>query len=333
MKFSRTSWQPLAAAILAIAPLTATVSAQTTATTTPVGFITVSVPAGTANSPSNKAVAIPLYNAPAFIGAVSSIDNSTSFTMSGATWTAGQFTTTAHVVRIRSGTQTGRLYTITGNTANQLTVDTRGGSLAGVLSVNDSCEVIPANTLGTVFGTTTPIVQTGASALDADNVFIWNGTTFDTYFHDGTNWRKAGSLLSQNNTVIYPDEGVFVARRATSPLTLTFMGTVPSGTEKTELETGSTFIGNRFPIDVQLGAIGFQSTTGWVAGADASTADKVFVWNGTTWDTYYYNGTNWRKAGNLNNQDTTLITAGTSLFITRSGANPAVLSQALPYTP
>jgi uncharacterized protein (TIGR02597 family) len=310
--------------------------AQTTATTTPVGFITVTVPAAVdASTPSNKAISIPLYNPADFVSAVASVDSASAFTMTGATWTANQFATTPHFVRIKTGAQVGKFFLIVSNTTNQLTVDTRGAALGTVLAVNDTCEIVPANTLGSIFGTTTPMVKTGATVNLADKVFIWNGSAWDTYYHNGANWRKSGSLANQNNVVIYPDEGLFVARvDTTAPLALTFLGTVPSTAEQSDLAgAGSTFVGNRFPVDLQLVSLGLHLTPNWVSGATVDVADKVFVWNGAAWDSYYYNGTNWRKSGNLANQNTAVIPAGTSLFITRASASAATLTQPLPYTP
>lgn len=334
MKPSRLGVQHIAAALLTFAPLGAPLLAQTTATTTPVGFITVTVPAAANGTPSNKALSIPLYNPAAFTAAVTSVDSADSFTLTGANWTANQFTTAPHFVRIKTGANVGRFFLITSHTTSQLTVDNRGANLQTILAANDSCEIVPGNTLGSVFGISIPIVQSGATANVADNVFLWNGSTWDPYFHNGTSWRKAGNLSDQNNVVIYPDEGIFITRRAASPLELTFLGTVPSTTERTELAgSGSTFMANRFPVDIQLGNIGLHQSANWTAGATANVADNVSAWNGTTWETYFYNGTNWRKAGNLANQDTTVIPAGTAVFVKRAAASASTLTQNLPYTP
>lgn len=335
MKPSRIGVQHLAAALLTFAPLGPSLFAQTTATTTPVGFITVTVPAAVdAMKPSSKAISIPLYNPAAFSSAIASVDSANSFTLTGATWATNQFTSTPHFVRVKSGAQVGRFFLISSHTTNRLTVDTRGENLTTLLAANDSCEIVPANTLGSIFGTTSPIVQTGATADEADRVFLWNGTDWDTYFHNGTAWRRADSPDNQNGVVIYPDEGIFISRRAASPLNLTFLGTVPTTTEKTELAgAGSTFAANRFPVDVQLTNLGLHLIPGWVTGNTSNGTDNVQVWNGTFWDTYYYNGTNWKKAGNLKPQDTTVIPAGTAILVKRTSSAPTILTQNVPYTP
>ena len=345
MKASSRSIRPLAT-VLACTLLASALHAQTTATTTPVGFITVTIPAAAnVSTPSNTSLSVPLYNTAAYVSSVATLDSATQFTMTGAAWTAGAFADPAapYLVRIKGqptlnvGANVGRTFLITANTTNQLTVSLPNGvaNINTLLNVTDSCEVVPANTLGTLFGTTTPVLQSGATVDAADNVFILNGGTWETYFHNGTTWRKSGGTGNRNNTLIYPDEGMFIVHTTTSPVVLTLMGTVPSTAEETQmLGSASTFLANRFPVDTTLVATGIQLLPGWVTGA-VDTADLVYAWNSTTtlWDTYYHNGTSWRKSGATGNKDTTVIPAGTAIVVSRQNAATAVLTQTLPYTP
>ena len=183
MKASSRCIRPLAAAIACtlLASLLPTLRAQTTATTTPVGFITVNIPAAAdANTPSNTTVSVPLYATAAFQGSVALVDSATTLTLTGAAFTAGQFgpystTQPPYLVRVKVGAQVGKFWLITGNTTNQLTVTNPYGGTTDIttqLSAGNSCEIVPANTLGSVFGTTSPVVSTGASAsaTTADNV-------------------------------------------------------------------------------------------------------------------------------------------------------------------
>lgn len=341
-----------AALALSIAALTSATFAQTTATTVPVGFMTVTIPAAASGTlPSNTTFSVPLYNTPDFAAAVATVDSTTQFTLTGASWVASQFANAAapRFVRVKSSataSHVGKFFLVSDNTATgQLTVILPAGTtdVATAVGVADACEVVPGNTLATLFGPNSAgatgvfaagtFFQTGATSPVADNLVVWNGANWDTYYNNNTNWKKSGNLTNQNNTVIYPDEGIFVIRRATAALTLTLMGTVPSTSEQTNLGgAGSTFIANRFPVDVSFINSGIQSTAGWVTGASAAAADTVFLWNGSNWDTYYHNGTNWKKSGNLANQNATLIPAGTALFIVKTSA-ASTLTQALPYTP
>ena len=353
MKTTNSALRSGAAALaLSIAALTSATFAQTTATTVPVGFMTVTIPAAASGTvPSNTTISVPLYNTPDFAAAVATVDSTTQFTLTGASWVASQFANAAapRFVRVKSSataSHVGKFFLVSDNTAlGQLTVLLPTGTtdVATAVGVGDACEVVPANTLATLFGpssagatsvfATGTFFQTASSAQNADNLLVWNGSSWDIFYNNNTNWKKSGSLSNQNNTVIYPDEGLFVIHRATTALTLTLMGTVPSTAEQTTLAgTGSTFIPNRFPVDITLVNTGIQSTSGWVTATSAQNADKVFIWDGTTWGIYYHNGTNWKKSGSLANQDATLIATGTAVFITKTSPQASV-TQALPYTP
>ncbi len=322
--------------------------AQAQVTTTAVGFNTVQIPAGSVASPSYTTLSFPLTAASQFTGTIASVDSATSFTMNGAAWTANQFVSDSApcLAKVTSGTNVGRFFLITANTTSQLTVDLGATptitNLTTALSVGDSVQVLPANTLGTLFGTSlvsTPAVQfvTALSAANADNVWILSGQTWNIYYHNGTNWKKSASFGNQNNTIIFPDEGVLVVHIDSTTPSLTFTGTVPVTNEKSDISgSGSTFVANRYPVDQQLVNLGIHSLPGWVAGNSAASADNVWAWNPTTlsWDTFYYNTTNWKKTGSFGNQNSTLIPAGTAVIIIKNGSSStATLAQTLPYTP
>jgi uncharacterized protein (TIGR02597 family) len=323
----------------------ASLQAQTTASTVPVGYLAITVPAAaSATSPSNAAVSVPFYAGLIPAGSIKSVDSASSFSIEGANWVVNQFTAAPHFVRIKSGAQTGRLFLITAHTANQLTVETRGYTLVSgapattgqiQLQTTDTAEIIPAHTLGTLFGA--GAIGTGASAAVADNVIIWDGSQWVVYFHDGTSWLKSGSFVSQNDAPVRPDTTMFIVRRALTPLDLVLIGTVPSGLERTDIPgPGSVFASRRFPVDTTLGALGLHSLPGWAAGSSASAADEVDLWNGSTWESFYYNGSNWKKAGSFVNADSQPVAAGTGLFITRRSSatgTTATLAQPLPYIP
>jgi len=362
MKMNASPLRHLASVAAISAMMLVEASAQTTtATTVPVGFMTVSVPAAASGtSPSNAVMAIPLYNTADFAGPVASVDDDTHFTLTGASFGTGGngltpviSTANPRLVRVKTSataSHVGQYFVVVGSGTNgsQLQVtNPYGGSPTltngNSVSVGDTCEVLPANTLANLFGPNSAgatsvfasgsFFLTGTTASAADNVLLWNGTTWVIYYNNNTNWKASGSLSNQNNTVIYPDEGLFIIHRDTvNALNLTLSGTAPSTAEYTNLAgAGSTFIPNRFPTDTTLLASGIQNTPGWKTGASASAADNVFIWTGTTWAIYYFNGTNWKKSGSLSIQDSTPITAGTSVFITKANAGTALI-QALPYS-
>jgi uncharacterized protein (TIGR02597 family) len=327
---------------IAITASNALADSPTTATC---GFVSVTIPAGSVASPSYTAMSIPLYGVPAFHGTVSSVDSATQITLSGAVWTAGQFASTGmpHLAKVTSGVNVGRAFLITANGSRQLTLSLATAptitDLRIGLAVGDTIAILPARTLGNVFGTTSPLLVTGSSASMADNVYLLDGPGpgWSTYYHNGTNWRKAGAIGSQDNTILYPDEGILVVHVGSAPVSLDATGLVPATAEKTDISgTGSTFAAQRFPVDIQLSAVGFQATAGWITGGSANVADNVWAWSASLkkWEQFYYNGSNWRKAGSIANQNTRILAAGTSVIVTRIGTTlTTTLSQTLPYVP
>lgn len=347
------SFNTLIAAFAVTLGLALTLPAQTTVSTVPVGFNTATVPAAaSANAPASTVISAPFYQIASFQGAISSVDSANQVSFTGTTFTS-TLTAPPYLARFKTGNSVGRFFAVTSFTNTQLTLDTSAAGGSGYTlttsapsttqtqaAAGDSVEILPANTLGTLFGTSSVPFQTGASANAGDNVLLFNGTSWDVYYHNGTNWKKSGNLANQNNTIVLPDRGMFIVRRATSTLNLTFLGTVPSTTEKTDIPgPGSSFRANRFPVDFTLkgstNPLNLQNLPGWQSGASASAADNVYLWNGTSWSVYYYNGTNWKKSGNLAIQDNTTIPLGTAMFIVRqssaAGSN-STLTQTLPYS-
>ena len=321
--------------------------AQTTATTVPVGFITVNIPAATPPTVPDQTAAfsVPLYNNADFQGKIGSVDSATQLTLTGAAFAGSNNFVVAsapRAVRVKTAANAasvGLLFLITANTTTQVTVGA-APDLTTILAPNDTVEIVQINTIGSLFGTTTPLLYPNTDISLADNVYLLTKTVggadqWVTYYHNGTNWRKSGAGSNQNNAIVYPDEGVLIVHRGTAPVTLTVMGTVPSTSEQTDLfGAGSTFMANRFPSDVTFLATGINTTPGWVSNTDISLADKVYKYDSVTraWQTFYHNGTNWRRSGAGSNQNTTPIAVGTAVIITRSAATGTSLTQVLPYS-
>ena len=352
MKPSSICTRSIAAVVaLSLAAIAApSASAQTTATTVPVGFITATIPAAPSlTNPSNAVVSIPLYQTAVFQSTVATVGpTATKFTMSGAAF--GNLTTVPHLVRVKTSvtpSHVGKTFLISANTATELTVSGIA-NVSTAVSVGDACEVVPASTLAKVFQSVLPQIKKSSDPLTADNVLIWTGVTWGYYYYDPTGgpvgtggWQLDGDLDPQDNTVIYPDEAVFIIRRLTTPLSLVLMGTVPSTAEKTDIAGGTpsipgyTFISNRFPVGTTFGSLALQTLPGWISGVEPTVADKALLWNGTTWSTFFYDPTNggWQLDGDLDPQNNTPIPATSALFVVRRGGATQTLAQALPYVP
>lgn len=351
MKTTTSPLQHLSIAISVIATaLSPTAFGQTTATTIPVGVMKVTIPAATnATTPKKTTLSVPLYGTSDFTSPVSSIDGVSQLTLAGATWTAGQFASAAapRFVRVRASataSRVGTFFLVTGNTTNgqlQVALPVGVSTVASLVSVGDTCELVPANTLGSLFGTTAATFASGATSATADNLQLFNGTSWDTYFHNGSSWVKSGdaTAASQNNEIVYPDEGIFVWRRLTSALPLSLAGTVPSTAEQSALAAavgntkGTTFLSNRFPQQTTLNGLALQNTPNWTSANSASKSDTVLLWNGTAWTTYYFNGSIWRD-GSVQGGDkgSTVIPANTAFQVIRRSTLRSGLTQALPYS-
>jgi uncharacterized protein (TIGR02597 family) len=332
--------------------LAAALPAQTVQTI-PVGFNTASItPATDATHPKSSVVSVPFYQIATFQGATSTVDSSNQISFTGTTFTS-TLTGPKYLARFKTGNSVGRFFIISSFTNTQLTLDTTTagytlttGSPSNTqaqIAPGDSVEILPANTLASLFGTGANVVFQTGSVNTADNIFIWNKTLqhFDNYFHNGTNWRLSGNGNIQDNFVVLPDAGLFIQRRGTAALNLTFLGTVPSTTERTDYPgPASSFVNTRFPIDYTFkgstNPLNLQNVPGWTPGS-VNTADQALLWNNALqhWDIYFYNGTNWRLSGNGNIQDNTAIPLGTPIFIVRrstAAGNGSTFAQTLPYT-
>ncbi len=318
--------------------------AQTVVTTVPVGFIRVQVAGATdAVTPSLTAVSVPFYGAATYAGVLTSVDGAQTVSATGAGWAANQFVAPPTYFRLKSGVSTGRFFLVSANTASQLTLNTVGGALVSTtaganqvqVQVGDKFELVPANSLGAVFGTTSVPFGTGATAAVADNLLLFNGSDWKVYFHNGTQWTAAVGGGNQNETVIPPDSAIFILRRSTTAISVYLAGTVPSTSEVAVLPTAaSRFLSNRFPTDTTLLGLGVHASPNWRSGASAAQADNLLLWNGATWESFYYNGGQWRRSGSLLNFNSQAVLAGSGVFVLRKsgGTGDTVVSFPLPYT-
>lgn len=344
MKPSSICTRSIAAVVaLSLAAIAApSASAQTTATTVPVGFITKTIPAAPdASTPSNTPLSIPLYQTADFQSSVALTPavGSHDIKLTSAAFGAGQFTGTPHLVRVKSGVLMGKFWTILSHTTDTLTVNEPNGGVPGNLTglvASDSCEILPANTFGTTFANIAGLgTGTSVNGAGVDNVLVWNGVSFVAYFYHSTNNRWQRGISNATNDILFPDDTVFFVRKVTAALPITLMGTVPSTTERTELiGSSNNFIANRFPTDSTLGATGLENTAGWVKGTSVNGVDNVLLWNGVSFDAYFYHSTNNRWQKGISNATAAPISAATGFFVVRSaGTTDSVLSQNLPYTP
>ena len=119
--------------------------------------------------------------------------------------------------------------------------------------------------------------------MDADVVRFSSNSSWVSYYHDGKNWRTPGSASFQDNTIIRPDQAVFVISKGNRNLPLIFCGAVSVGKEFSAIPgPGEALIPSRFPTATTPDALQLHTRSGWKMATAASQADKVMLWNGAS---------------------------------------------------
>ena len=344
MRMKSTSLTLAAAAVLAALPLA---NAQNvTATTDPVGFVTIDFQAST-----DVLFSPPLTTAPAFQGSVSSTVNLTVSVSPSPNWTTNQFAAAneaAFYAVATSGSQAGVIFDIVSNTADSITFSNSSGITPVGFTAGTPIKIVQYNTLGSTF----PASSANASFVPSSSAFVRNtqilfpnvtatGTNRSAdqtfYFLNGA-WRKVGASASTSydNQPIAPDSYIIVRNSATAPtgLKLTVTGSVntaPTSIQIDRLTTGKNdnYVSSARPLDQTLDQTGIYESGSFVASASAFVRqDELLVFsnsasgiNKSASATYYYlSGAGWRKVGSSSAAGSDVIPAGSALVIRKNTA-------------
>jgi len=316
-------------------------NAQTTATTDPVGFTTVTVRGKTTAAKAFSTVVIPMERADAFAGSCAgasfSLDgsNRTVITFGSDLFTANQFTGTGnqHYLRLTSGSNNGDFSTIVANTANSITL---ADNFNSVLSTSSTFGVTPYWTLNTAFPSGGGL-NSGANVNAADNVIIYNANfTGTTYFYSSSNNRWQTGITAANDVIIPPGTGLGVDRKQSSAVGLVFPGSVPLGWTAVDVNgstsgsaTKNTLVGSAYPLAskrlADLGLYTGSSTTGLQGGANANASDTVTIYNQSTGVgvAYFYSTSNNRWQTGITDASNVTIPEGAAVLIARKSGRAA----------
>jgi uncharacterized protein (TIGR02597 family) len=309
--------------------------AQSTATTDPVGFTTITVRGKTGATKALSTVVLPMERPAAYVGACTganfSLDgsNRTVITFGSNLFTANQFTGTGnqHYFRLSNGGNAGDFSTIVANTANSITL---ADDLNTVLLTSSTFEVNPYWTLGTALPSGGGL-QGGTSVAAADTVTIYNSNFVGTtYFYNTTASQWRTGITASDNVIIPPGSGLAIERKQATPVSIVLAGAVPLGTSAVDVNgsssgtaTRNTMVGSAYPLaSKRLADIGLytgSSATGLQGGTSVAAADTITIYNPATGVgvTYFYNTTanQWRTG--ITDSSNVTIPEGAAILIAR----------------
>ncbi len=329
---------------------------QVISNSTPSGFLTLNIAAGTGTTSTISLLAAPLLNDANATGQVKGVITSltaNTISNSNAGWATSPTqlsnASAPTLIRITSGTASGRTFlvsTSTANTATTVTIDAGDAAQTdlttlGIVPNTDTYELLAGYTLSSLLPSSSGVL-TGTAPASADNVQLFVTGAWRQYYYNTTSgWLRIGLNSNANNLVIRPDTAIIYSRLANTPLSLVLTGSVPTTPAASVVaNSGVSFVGNSWPSDLTLGTSNINSISGWVSNASPSSADIVQFFVSGAWRQYYFDPTNngtttphWRRVGLNTVSDNQVIPAGTGVILSKQGAaaGTTLLSQSLPY--
>jgi hypothetical protein len=334
---------------IALSSLFTLASHAQSVSSTPVGYVTLTI-----NGNGYTALSNPLENAVVYSGSASSVTGAiitTSFVMTDSelagTDPAGNPT---HYVQ----TSDGIILDILANTGSEITVSSDVSSL---LSSSDSITVKVHSTIGDLLSTDNSIgLTSGGDINSSDILYVMSGDgagSYSAYYYQtdpfggflgGDGWRIGGdSSTDMSGITIAADDGIIIKRISSGDLNFVVTGTVNTIAHRRDLPNGFSMVSYPFPVDTTLEDSGIYSpTNGYVSGGDINSSDAVYVISPAGSFTLYYRqtdpfggflgGDGWRIAGDSSTDvGSTIIEAGSSIIVNHRGSGLA-WTDALPYT-
>jgi len=342
----------LAAVVSAtLACLASVASGQSQAATDPVAFISLSIPGtgGTAtNAISFKALGV--LQPVSYQGSADTVNiQARTLTDTAATWNDNDFNGAqgAHYVEIIRPAGVTAPVPGEGTTYDIAATDKISKTLTLVQPLDATIvsgalfRIRKHWTIGMIFGANNSAGFLGSgSSSTADQIQIWNGTSFTLYFFQidpsgdqslgGTGWRaQTSNSADASTTVIYPDDGLVFRLLQDGPVNISLLGAVKTGPSSFPISAGFNILANVYSAPMTLTSSGLQ-TSGFSGAASPSESDQILLWNGTGYDTYFYQlaapalgGTGWRSATDTYaDAGSTAIPAGAAVVVRRVQGSP-----------
>jgi len=270
--------------------------------TLPVGFIQVPL---TNTFGGYNTMALPFQQLPNDQGLVSAVTGASNLTVACSTCATANYAlaTSLNYLQFETGLGEGLYFAIAGNdTSGDIVLNTGGQSLTTIgVASGDRYTIHPYWRVQDVFGPAVGgALSNGTAASKADNVLVWNGAAFTTYWPKTTGVWQGG--VNGGLDPLLPDESVLILSRYGANTNIVTLGGVRSTNGVTILDTGYNLVGNSFPASIVLSNLNLiGSGSGFQGGSAATKSDQVLVWNGSAYDQLWYKTNSatpsWQGAG------------------------------------
>jgi hypothetical protein len=253
----------------------------------------------------------------------------------GAAWTATEWTSERYLAYISVADDAGNAdgiapaeeaFLILENTTAGTFKIATDSDISTRFPVDPSIKIRKANSISSILAN--PSVPFDAD----DRVNFWNGSQWQSVRLIGLVWRDTSSFADANNTVVFPEEGLFIERAVASDLVLTLFGEVPSAPQIATL-TDSGFLATRHPIptafpDLNIGNANWNDANG----------DRVYLWDAISkeWVGYRFLGGVWRNSVNFADASLLMVDGNSAVFVSRGSATSpenGSITPTLPYDP
>jgi uncharacterized protein (TIGR02597 family) len=242
-------------------------------------------------------------------------------------------------LEITSGTHAGLATDVLGSDAAQRIIRLRD-DFATLLTGGERIEIHPHWTLGTLFGPNNEAGLGAGNNISADEILIYDpiAQAYTTYFYKtsglgGVGWRSTASTSRDcANDKIDFARGLLIRRKQPADLKVRIYGVARAGKKVLAIHPGLNMAPNVYPGEgLTLGNSSLytgDSRTGLAAGSNVS-ADKVLIYNGASYDVYYYKnagigGTGWRSTLSTSTDCSQIpLPCGTSVLIERAKDLPS----------
>jgi uncharacterized protein (TIGR02597 family) len=326
--------------------LFAFVSQAQSVSSTPVGYVTLTI-----NGDGYTALSNPLENAVVYSGTASSVSGATitaSFSMTNSELAGTDFQgNSTHYIQTSSGV----IIDIVGNDTTSITA---ANDLSGLVASSDEIHIKKYNTVSDLLSSDNSIGLTSGGASNSDLVYLMSTDGAGEYttlyyqtdnlgFLGGNGWRSisTGAFVDASNAIIAPDDGIIVRRISSGDLSVVVTGTVNTIAHSKSLPQGFSLVSYPFPVATALNNSGIYSAGNGYVSASASNSDLVYVITlEGNFTTYYYQtdnlgflgGNGWRSlaSGPFVDVGNTEIPVGSSIIVKHIGSG-LEWEDAIPY--